>query len=60
MTTDNVIAEAAANAIAESATSGSLDKVIVNNETIKIIIVKKYLLISALLVFDLVNETLFK
>ena len=32
MTTDNVIAEAAANAIAESATSGSLDKVIVNND----------------------------
>ena len=32
MTTDNVIAEAAANAIAESATSGTLDKVIVNND----------------------------
>ena len=32
MTTDNVIAEAAANAIAESVTSGSLDKVIVNND----------------------------
>tara|TARA_R100000664_G_scaffold28181_1_gene39283 strand:- start:1949 stop:2524 length:576 start_codon:yes stop_codon:yes gene_type:complete len=32
MTTDNVIAEAAANAIAESAASGALDKVIVNND----------------------------
>ena len=32
MTTDNVIAEAAANAIAESVASGALDKVIVNND----------------------------
>ena len=32
MTTDNVIAEAAANAIAESAIDGTLDKVIVNND----------------------------
>ena len=36
------------------------NKVMVNKDITNIIIVKKYLLISALLVFELVNETLFK